>query len=294
MTIQHAYQEFQRQLQQVYDTREADNITSWAIEHITGLRKIDVVIQKTKALDHEQEEQLRKCLGELLLQKPIQYVLNEAWFAGMKFYVNEHVFIPRPETEELVEWISEQVRSTKYEVQKSRSAIGILDVGTGSGCIAIVLKKKLPELRITAIDISNEALEVVKKNAAALETDIDFLQLDFLKLAQRDKLPKFDLIVSNPPYIPRKDQLTMSPTVVDYEPHVALFVEDDDPLLFYRLIADFAKDHLNPSGKIFLEIHEDLGEKVSKLFKERDFASVELRKDMQGKDRMMKIVNRES
>jgi release factor glutamine methyltransferase len=294
MTIQHAYQEFHRQLQQVYDTREAENITRLAIEHVTGLRKIDVVIQKTKALHKDHEEQLRKCLGELLLQKPIQYVLNEAWFAGLKFYVNENVLIPRPETEELVEWTTEQVRSMKYEVRASRSGMSVLDIGTGSGCIAITLKKRFPAIQVTGIDISVEALEVARKNAAVFVTDVDFLQLDFLNTTQRERLPKFDIIISNPPYIPLKDQMTMSSNVVGYEPHIALFVENEDPVLFFRHIADFAREHLNPSGEILTEIHEDLGKKVCELFQDSYFSSVELRKDMQGKDRMLKIVRGES
>lgn len=302
MTIQHAYQEFHRQLQQVYDTREAENITSWAIEHVTGLRKIDMVIQKTKALNKDHEEQLRKCLGELLLQKPIQYVLNEAWFGGMKFYVNENVLIPRPETEELVEWIVEEVRNMKHEVQGTRyevrsglkGGMSVLEIGTGSGCIPVTLKKRLPELVVTSVDISKDALDVAKKNAATFNIEINFLQVDFLNPEQRDKLPDFDLIVSNPPYIPENDMLTMSSNVLEFEPHLALFVNDADPLLFYRHIADFASKHLKPSGRIFLEIHTELGEEVCSVFRNKGYLSVMLKKDMQGMDRMLMVVKREA
>ena len=283
MTIQHAYQELHRQLQQLYNSREAANISDWVIENITGLRRIDMVIQKTRLLNQLQEEQLRSRLSELLMHRPVQYVLNEAWFAGMKFYVNEDVLIPRPETEELVEWLSGELLSN------NQHSVCALDIGTGSGCIAIAAKKKIRSLQVTAIDVSKGALEVAKKNALNLGAEINFLELDFLDSTARSQLPKFDIIVSNPPYVPESDKSSMSAIVVEHEPHTALFVDNMDVLLFYREIASFARNHLEPSGKIYLEIHEDLGESVVLLFKNAGFNNVELKKDMQGKDRMIKV-----
>ena len=241
-----------------------------------------MVIQKTRLLNHLQEEQLRSRLSELLMHRPVQYVLNEAWFAGMKFYVNENVLIPRPETEELVEWFSDEVLSG------DQHSIRLLDIGTGSGCIAIAAKKKIRQLQVTAVDVSKGALEVAKKNASSLGAEIDFLELDFLDQVARDRLPKFNIIVSNPPYVPESDKSNMSAVVVEHEPHTALFVDNTDVLLFYREIASFAKNHLESGGKIYLEIHEDLGDMVIQLFKNAGYKNVELKKDMQGKDRMVK------
>lgn len=284
MTIQHAYQELHRQLQQLYDSREAANISDWVIESITGLRRIDMVIQKTRPLNQAQEEQLRSRLSELLMHRPVQYVLNEAWFSGLKFYVNENVLIPRPETEELVEWVADDILTGNQLSQQ------VLDIGTGSGCIAITLKKKIQKLQVTAIDISAGAIDVAKKNASNIRVEIQFSELDFLNIALRDQLPNFDVIVSNPPYVPQSDKSNMSAVVVDHEPHVALFAANSDALHFYREIASFAKTHLSPGGKIYMEIHEDLGTQVKELFSTLSFSKVELKKDLQGKDRMVKVV----
>jgi len=200
----------------------------------------------------------------------------------MKFYVDKNVLIPRPETEELVDWL---VKDSKSELKHFR----ILDVGTGSGCIAITLKKKLPDVEMWACDISDGALTVARMNADKFETAIDFVGLDFLNAAERKQLPKFDIIISNPPYVPQKDKDPMKKNVLDFEPHLALFVADENPLIFYDAIADFSKKHLNPAGHIYLEIHEELGDGVKKIFEDEKFGSVEIRKDLQGKNRMVKV-----
>jgi release factor glutamine methyltransferase len=200
----------------------------------------------------------------------------------MKFYVDKNVLIPRPETEELVDWL---VRDSKSDIKHFK----ILDIGTGSGCIAITIKKKLPDVEMWACDVSDAALTVARMNADQFETAIDFVGLDFLNATERTQLPKFDIIIGNPPYVPQKDKDPMKKNVVGYEPHVALFVTDENPLIFYEAIADFGKEHLKPGGRIYLEIHEEIGIQVKDLFNEKKYTEFEIRKDMQHKDRMIKI-----
>lgn len=269
-----------KELETVYDAGEATAIADWIMEHLTGLKKTERLFKKEQALTEPQLRLLHTYKTRLLHKEPVQYVLNEAWFAGMKFYVDEQVLIPRPETEELAEWI---ISSLRFPVNE----LSIIDIGTGSGCIAISLKRRLRKARVTAVDVSDEALSVAKKNATDLGADVKFIQLDFQNPEEWMQLSQFDIIVSNPPYIPLAGKEKMNANVVDYEPHLALFVPDDDPLVFYRLLARFAKTHLNEQGYVFAEIHEDLGEAVLTLFRVEGYKA-ELKKDMQGKDRMVK------
>ncbi len=281
MTIQQAYQELSLQLSTLYEQSEAANIADWVIEYLTGRRKLDIITGKDIILNGQQRQQLGIITKKLMVHIPVQYVLNETWFAGMKFYVNEDVLIPRPETEELVEWIFTEVRNTKYEIRK------VLDIGTGSGCIPITLKKRIPELNVKAIDVSEGALNVAAKNAISIGVQVYFLRLDFLDENTWSNFGKFDIIVSNPPYIKLGEACTMNVNVLEHEPHLALFVPDEDALLFYKKIAGFAKDHLAENGMIFLEINEALGKDVTELFESKGYKTV-LKKDMQGKDRMIK------
>ena len=288
MTIQSAQQELQTQLKTVYDEREAANIMNWVMEYITGKKKTERLLDKQQLLPEEQLTRLHQITKELLTHRPVQYVLGEAWFGGMNFFVNENVLIPRPETEELVEWIVGEVRSL---VPSTRDGVwSLFDVGTGSGCIPISLKKKLPQLAITSVDVSKEALQVAQQNAKTLEADIKLLQLDFLNEADWEQLPVFNLIVSNPPYIKRSEEKNMRRNVLDFEPAIALFVPDEDALLFYRKIALFAEKHLAKQGMIFLEINEVLGKDVVSLYKNAGY-TVELKKDLQGKDRMLRVTS---
>jgi release factor glutamine methyltransferase len=291
MTLHEAQQQLQRSLAELYDHRESANIADWVMEHVTGMRKIDRIMHKQSLLPPEQITRLQQYTSELLTHKPVQYVLHEAWFCGMPFYVNEHVLIPRPETEELVEWVVSEVGSQKSEVGGQKSAVGdlkILDIGTGSGCIPISLKKKLPQAEVYACDVSAAALAVAARNASAQGTAVHFLEIDFLDTSTWPALPAVDLIVSNPPYIPHTDQSSMLQNVLAYEPHLALFVPNEDPLLFYDAMARFARQHLLPGGALFAEIHEDLGERTLTLFRSKGFTG-ELKKDFQGKDRMVKV-----
>ncbi len=282
MTIQEAQQPALMQLKKLYAEREAVNITDWVMEHITGKKRIDRLLDKQAIFAGSQIAKLDSILEELATNKPVQYVLEEAWFAGMRFFVNEYVLIPRPETEELVEWIALESQKLKVKSQK------ILDIGTGSGCIPIALRKKMPGCSVISIDVSEDALEVARKNADSLQADIDLLHFDFLNESNWGQLPVVDLIVSNPPYIKQSEHSSMAKNVLDFEPSIALFVPDEDALVFYRKIAAFSKTHLSPNGSIFLEINEALGNEIIDLYESFGYA-VELRKDMQGKDRMARV-----
>ncbi|OIQ97938.1 release factor glutamine methyltransferase [mine drainage metagenome] len=283
MSVQEAYKKLLFQLSGLYDNREAANIADMVMEHITGYQKTNRIIHKNILLDIQQQAQLQKCIEELLQHKPIQYVLQEAWFYGMKFFVNESVLIPRPETEELIDWVTQEINNKNIFVHTA------LDIGSGSGCIPIALKKKNPHISISSIDISKEALVVAKKNAGDLGIEINFFEFDFLNESRWAELSTFDLIISNPPYIKQSESKDMRKNVLDFEPHIALFVPDSDSLIFYKKLAAFGKEHLAEDGKIFAEINENSGEDVIKLFTNENY-SVELKKDMRGKDRMLKAV----
>lgn len=256
-------------------------MTDLVMEKITGSPKTERMLYKNEVITATEEKRLREITGRLLQQEPIQYVLEEAWFCGLRFYVDPRVLIPRPETEELVEWI---IASCKFPVQQLR----ILDVGTGSGCIAVSLKRRLRKAEVWACDSSASALEVAQKNAGTLGTDVQFQPLDFLDPQQRASLPVFDIIVSNPPYIPRREQAQLPENVRAFEPASALFVPDDDPLVFYQALADFGKTKLEKGGSIFCEIHESLGDDALQLFRKEGYTA-ELKKDMQQKDRMLRV-----
>lgn len=280
MTLLEATTYCREKLQRIYEEGEAAVISEWLIEYLTGIKKTDRVNQKNNTLPEKQQLSMQSLLDRLLTHEPIQYVLNEAWFCGLKLYVDKNVLIPRPETEELVEWI---IANCKFPVDELK----ILDIGTGSGCISIALKRRIRKAEVWSCDVSDAALMVAKKNAVALGTEINFLQLDFLDEQQVSSLPSFDIIVSNPPYVPVKDKAQMQPNVVNYEPATALFVPDNDPLVFYKAIAAFGKQRLNPGGVIYFEIHEGLAASTIDLLHSSGY-TVELKKDMQGKDRMIR------
>lgn len=279
MTLQEAGFFLLNQLRTVYDDGEASAIADWVMESLTGSDKSERMIYKNKFITPEEEEQLRNYAVKLLRFEPVQYVLNEAWFCGLKFYVDENVLIPRPETEELVEWI---ISNCKFPID----TLSILDIGTGSGCIPISLKRRLRKARVSALDISEGALTVARKNAKKLGADVEFTQLDILDRDKWGLLNPSDIIISNPPYIPENNKASMHPNVLQFEPHIALFVPDQDSLLFYKAIIELAKTKLTPEGLLFFEIHETLGREVSALLSAEGLTS-EIKKDMQGKDRMV-------
>lgn len=309
MTWHEQYLYLQEALTTAHEASEAEAIAALVVEHV-GKKKINQLKQEEVTTDETQ--QIDHILQQLLTNRPLQYVLNEAWFYGLKFEVNESVLIPRPETEELVDWIVKEVKSGNWEVgseEKYRPRLtsssdgsfvageppimqrvthpAIIDIGTGSGCIPISLKKNVSEAEVSAIDVCSEALHVAVNNAVNNETEINFQLYDFLDENKWNDLGNYDIIVSNPPYIKTTEANTMSKHVLEFEPHKALFVPDEDALLFYRKIADFALHHLQPNGAVYVEINQQLGKETVELFQQKGF-TVELKKDMSGNERMIK------
>ena len=287
MTLNEARTVLTKDLNKFYDNDELRNIIELVIEHITNMPRAEQVKNKAPYLTCTQLENLDEITERLKKNEPVQYVLGEAWFAGMKFKVNKNVLIPRPETEELVDWIVKESQKSTPDSYRDKSQ-NIIDIGTGSGCIPITLKKRLSETIVTAIDVCSEALFTATENAVELNADVDFLLLDFLDEEKWKELGQYDVIVSNPPYVKQSEINTMHERVKEFEPHLALFVPDDDALLFYKKLSAFSTDHLKPKASLFVEINETLGEQVINLFRSAGFANIELRKDMQGKDRMVK------
>jgi release factor glutamine methyltransferase len=284
MTIEHAYIDFKTELQTVYDEREAENIADWIFENVTGLKRWERRNNKSE-IAGAHFKTLEKFLKELLKHKPVQYILNEAWFYKRKFFVDENVLIPRPETEELVEWIVGDVRRTMSDVRCNES-FEIIDIGTGSGCIPVSLKKELQNINVTAIDVSEKALHVARKNADNLDAKIDFFKIDFLNENNWIALSKFDIIVSNPPYIPIAEKEILAKNVAYFEPEAALFVDNSSPYIFYEEIAKFSKTHLKRGGRIYVEVHEKYAQNVKEIFENEGFITT-IKKDIYGKERMV-------
>ena len=281
MDSSQAQKELTGLLEHRYGRREAGVIADWVVERVTGWKKLERLIRKTEPLGPEALGNYERYREQLLAGRPVQYVLGESWFAGNRFFVDERVLIPRPETEELVDWVVETVAG-------SGGHGALLDVGTGSGCIAISLSLALAGMRVHACDISEGALAVARQNASGLGAQVSFWGLDFLDEQQWAALPVMRWLVSNPPYIPIRERATMAAHVIEAEPALALFVPDEDALVFYRALGVFARRRLAPAGALFVEIHEDLGAAVGKLLTELGAKEVVLRKDLQGKDRMIK------
>lgn len=274
-----AYIELSTSLLAVYDAREASAIAHEVLEHITGRTKLQRISEKDKMFSAVQQAGYDEL--KTLLQKgsPIQYALGRAWFMGRDFVVDEHVLIPRPETEELVQWIADEWMGKEP---------AILDIGTGSGCIPVMLKLLLPLSQVTSMDISTGAIAVAKSNADKHNAGVSFVQGDFLDGEFRSELPQYDVIVSNPPYIPETEQASLHSNVRDYEPGIALFVPGDDALLFYRNIADFGREHLKEGGAVYCELHVDYALATQQLFVAEGYTEVEVRPDMHGNLRMLK------
>ncbi|MDP4252240.1 MAG: peptide chain release factor N(5)-glutamine methyltransferase [Bacteroidota bacterium] len=280
MTIDEANRQLISQLGTLYDEREAAAITSMVMEKLTGMDRSLRLMHKTEALAETGLVLFQQYIGELMQHRPVQYVLGEAWFAGLKFYVNEQVLVPRPETEELVDWILADTPAPGPDFKA-------LDIGTGSGCIPVSIGKKLPGIQMMACDISPDALQIAAKNGLDNQVTVNFFLCDIRDQASRELIPALNLIVSNPPYIPEKQRVLLDNHVKNFEPALALFVPDADPLIFYKLIGQFAQKKLLPDGKLFLEIHHDFAKEIVSWYQQNGF-SVELRKDLSGKNRMIR------
>ena len=277
---------FLQELSSLYEEQEIESFFYIILEKLHGLKRIDLALNPQTVMDGAHLKQWKNIVSELKKQRPIQYILGETTFYGLTFLVNVNTLIPRPETEELVELI---IKS--FESSVSGSGLKILDIGTGSGCIAISLAKNIPNAAVFAIDVSEKALAVAKKNAELNKVAIDFIStniLDVVTLSAVAGLDKqFDIIVSNPPYVRNLEKAEIKPNVLEYEPHLALFVEDTDALLFYRKIAELAIKNLNPNGKLYFEINQYLGKETIKLLEDFGFRNVELKKDIYGNDRII-------
>ena len=281
------------ELEKIYGTDEANALVMIVLEHYFGIDRVKMALEPELRLSESELLTLHFAVKELLKNKPIQYVIGETEFCGMRFLVDENVLIPRPETEEMVQMIVARrdkacLVRTGCDVETDGRP-SILDIGTGSGCIAISLAKLLKNSIVTAIDISEKALEVAKKNADMNGVDVRFVLDDILN-PQNPELIKYqyDIIVSNPPYVCESEKSGMHANVLDYEPSSALFVSDTDPLIYYRKILEFAQKSLKPNGKIWFEINEKFGEEMTKLCSEMGYKQTEIINDFRGKDRILK------
>ncbi len=308
MIAREAHKDFIEQLRRIYSNNEAAVITDWVFEWVTGWKRSATLSNPGLILEKPVYDQLQGKLSELLKEKPVQYVLGEAWFYKLKLKVTEAVLIPRPETEELVEWLLHDIRQddiNRHYLENEDPAvtatqlahenilphnITVLDIGTGSGCIAISIKKALPHINVIAIDYSEVALDIARQNAVTHGTAIDFMAFDFLDESNWSLLPKVDIIVSNPPYIPEGDLEKLANNVALFEPHLALFVPDITPLLFYEKIGKFADGHLSKNGRVYVETHEDYTRQVDTLYRTY-FTNAMTRKDIFNKSRMVKAIN---
>ncbi len=269
------------ELDPLFPKEEVDSFFYLVIDHYLGLERFVLAVQPNLVVSKENEEPLFYALAQLKLERPVQYILGKAHFCELGFRVDENVLIPRPETEELVYWVLKEVQKRSF-----REGLRILDIGTGSGCIAISLAKNLPNAKVYALDISKKALRLAEQNAVDNGVDIVFLEADILSV--EGIKDEYDVIVSNPPYVRELEKLEMKNNVVAHEPGLALYVSDDDPLIFYKKITLFALSHLKKNGILFFEINQYLGEEMKQLLEANNFSEIELRRDIFGNDRMLK------
>ena len=281
---------FNETLKTIYPITEIDSFFFLLLEEYLGFKRIDIVLKSDFKITQETLNLLQSATKQLEQEVPLQYIIGKTEFYGLPFVVNKHVLIPRPETEELVAWVvSESSRFKTFNTSTKQTTetkqLKILDIGTGSGCIPISLKKQLPFAKISAIDISKEALTVAKKNAVLNNVDIHFILQDILKTVALDQ--HYDIIISNPPYVRELEKKELKNNVLKNEPHVALFVENDNPLIFYAKIAELAKNYLNKNGLLFFEINQYIGTETIDLVNKKGLKNIQLKKDMFGNDRII-------
>ena len=270
---------YRTKLAEMFTEREADVLTFQLLTEFTGNTKVEILGHPDRTVTESELLKIHFGVKDLLNNKPIQYITGKAEFYGMTFNVNSKVLIPRPETEELVEQV---IKNSPKDKSKK-----ILDIGTGSGCIAISIKKFLPESNITAIDISSFALEVASENARLNNVEVNFLRIDFLDKVARSSLGDYDIVVANPPYIRQSEKIYLNKNVLDYEPSGALFVEDKDPLIFYRAIAEFCKSYLKENGWFYCELNQFLHKEVAEVFEESAFRDIQVDLDLFGNFRFI-------
>jgi release factor glutamine methyltransferase len=270
-------------LSEIYPKTEIDTFFFLLIEEKLNLQRVDTVMKPDFLIVDAILSELKEIISRLKKEEPIQYILGNTEFYGLPFNVNESTLIPRPETEELVEWVLKEVTELReIKVEK----LSILDIGTGTGCIPISLAKNLKDVKISAIDVSSEALKIAKQNAILNNVEISFLEMDIL---ETEELPQqYNLIISNPPYVRELEKVEINNNVLENEPHLALFVDDDNPLIFYSKIADLAKNHLTKDGILFFEINQYLGKETVEMLQQKGFNNIKLKKDLFGNDRMIK------
>ena len=281
---------FNETLKTIYPITEIDSFFFLLLEEYLGFRRVDIVLKSDFKITQENLNLLQSATKQLEQEVPLQYIIGKTEFYGLPFVVNKHVLIPRPETEELVACVvseSSRVKTFNTSIKQTTETkqLKILDIGTGSGCIPISLKKQLPFAKISAIDISEEALSVAKKNAVLNNVDIHFILQDILKTVALDQ--HYDIIISNPPYVRELEKKELKNNVLKNEPHVALFVENDNPLIFYAKIAELAKNYLNKNGLLFFEINQYLGTETIDLVNKKGLRNIQLKKDMFGNDRIV-------
>ncbi len=278
--VQEIHQQSLAKLLQVYGKNEADSMLGIIWEDLMGWGRAQRILHNDEVVEDTVVNRFQTIVEELLTEKPLQQILGYADFFDNRFKVNEHTLIPRPETEELVAMIIADY--------KGKEGLKVLDIGTGSGCIAISLALNLPDSKVTAVDISTGALAIAKENAKNLNALVEFKELDILAEADRAQLGDFDIIVSNPPYVRESEKAMMRKNVLEYEPHTALFVKDEDPLLFYEAISTFAKQHLNEGGGLYFETNQHLEKELSELIDKKEFKEYTLSKDLSDNFRMLK------
>ena len=277
MTIRNYRSQFIQTLTPIYDATEAESFFYLILENRLQMKRVDLALHPEIEFSESQLQDYNDILKKLEQQIPIQYILGSTSFYGLEFEVNENVLIPRPETEELVSWILSNHDSSTH--------LKILDIGTGSGCIAIALAKNLPNAQVFAIDVSEKALATAKNNADRNEVKVNFIKQDILNTENLEQ--SFDIIVSNPPYVRNLEKDEIKQNVLTHEPHLALFVEDQNALIFYDKIANLSQRHLNPNGQLYFEINQYLGKEMVQLLEQKGFSAVELRKDIYDNDRMI-------
>lgn len=279
MTLNEYKIHFKNQLISIYDDGECQAMFSIVMEEVLGYQRIDVALKGEEVITEEHLLRLEDVIVQLKNEYPIQYIFEKGYFYGYEFKASPATLIPRRETEELVEWVLQTMN--EQPIKKWR----VLDIGTGTGCIPITIKKEFPLAEVSAIDVSKEALVIAKENAKVLEADVHFIEKNILEAIELDN---YDIIISNPPYVRNLEKVEIKKNVLEFEPHLALFVEDHDPLIFYRKIAQLAHQFLNEKGFLFFEINQYLGKEMTEMTNEY-FTEVELKKDTMQNDRMMKM-----